>query len=115
MLFLGLRLAIDLLDAKLPQELERILNVDEMVPALAASVRRYLFTPQLTPSGLASYFRFQLKARRRLRDKINYLRFAISPTEEDLVQIKLPAALSFVYYLVRPVRMVVAGGPSHFH
>lgn len=115
MLALGLRLAVDLLEAKLPREVEQSLNSDAMVTALAASVRRYLFTSELTPSGLASYFRFQLKARRRLRDKFKYLRFAISPTEEDLVQIKLPGPLSFVYYLVRPVRMVVAGGPSHFH
>ncbi|MEP6920866.1 MAG: nucleotidyltransferase family protein [bacterium] len=115
MLSLGLYLAVDLLGAKLPPKIEQVLNSDEMVPALAASVKRFLFTPELTPSGMAGYFRFQLKARRRLRDKIKYLHFAISPTEQDLVQIKLPAPLNFVYYLVRPVRMVLVGGPSHFH
>ncbi|MEP6635329.1 MAG: nucleotidyltransferase family protein [Acidobacteriota bacterium] len=115
MLSLGLRLAVDLLGAKLPQEIEETLNNDEMVPALAAGVRRYLFTPEFTPSGVAGYFRFQLKARRRLRDKVKYVRFAFSPTEEDLVRIDLPASLSFIYYLVRPVRLVVAGSPSHFH
>lgn len=115
MLFLGLRLAVELLEARLPAEVEAALNADPVVAVLSAGVVRDLFTPELTPSGMAGYFFFQLKARRRLRDKFNYLRFAISPTEEDLVQVKLPAPLTFIYYLVRPVRMVVTGGPGHFH
>lgn len=115
MLLLGLRLAVDLLSAKLPAKIEQTLNSDPAVPALAAGIVRFLFTPELKPSGVAGYFRFQLKARRRLRDKLNYLRFALSPTDQDLVQIRLPAPLTFVYYLLRPVRMVVTGGPSHFH
>ncbi len=56
-----------------------------------------------------------MKARRRLRDKFKYLQFAFTPNEEDLVRLKLPPVLSFVYYLVRPVRLVLTGGPSHFH
>lgn len=115
MLFLGLHLAVDLLDARLPAEVEEVLKADPVVADLATGIVRYLFTPDLRPSGMTGYFLFQLKARRRLRDKFNYLRFAITPTEEDLVRLKLPAPLTFIYYLVRPVRMVVTGGPSHFH
>jgi len=88
---------------------------DGVVASLANGVERHLFTPELTPSGIRGYFLFQLRARRRLRDKFNYLRFVATPTEEDLVRMKLPAALTFVYYLMRPVRLVVTGGPSHFH
>ena len=115
MLFLGLRLAADLLDAPLPKHVESALNADGSVAALARDVVRDLFTPALTRTGISGYFRFQLRARRRVRDKLNYLRFTFMPNEEDLVRLKLPPALTFIYYLVRPVRLVVTGGPSHFH
>ena len=114
MLFLGARLAADLLEAPLPKDVEVALNADAAVGLLAERVVRDLFTPELTRTGMSGYFRFQLRARRRLRDKFNYLRFTITPNEEDLVRMKLPAALTFIYYLVRPVRLVVSGGPSHF-
>ena len=115
MLFLGLRLAVDLLGAPLPKHVEAALNADAAVGLLAQGVVRDLFTSELTRTGMSGYFRFQLRARRRLRDKFNYLRFTITPNEEDLVRMKLPAALTFIYYLVRPVRLVVTGGPGHFH
>ncbi|PYS94121.1 MAG: hypothetical protein DMF64_02135 [Acidobacteria bacterium] len=115
MLLLGLRLAADLLAVPLPPEAEQALAADPMIGALAAEVVRYLFTPELTPSGLTGYFRFQLKARRRLRDKVQYLCFVITPTENDLARLALPAPFTFVYYLLRPVRMLTTGGPDHFH
>lgn len=115
MLLVGLRLAADLIEARLPTEVEAAINADPVVTSLSGDVVRYLFTPELTPSGMSGYFLFQMKARRRLRDKFNYLRFTITPTEEDLVKINLPAPLTFIYYLMRPVRLVVTGGPSHFH
>ena len=114
MLLLGLRLAADLLAAPLPAEAAQALAADPVVGTLAAEVARYLFTPALTPSGLAGYFRFQLKSRRRLRDKVQYLRFVITPTEKDLARLNLPTPLTFVYYLLRPVRMLTTGGPEHF-
>jgi len=115
MLFLGLRLAADLLEASLPRQVHDAVNADTSVAALAQDVVRDLFTPALTRTGISGYFRFQLRARRRLRDKLNYLRFTFTPNEEDLVRLKLPPALNFIYYLMRPVRLVVTGGPSHFH
>ena len=115
MLLLGLQLAERLLEVSLPDEVKSALKADAKVGLLADDVVRDLFTPGLTPSGISGYFLFQIKARRRLRDKINYLRFTFTPNEEDLVRFKLPSSLSFLYYLVRPVRLVVTGGPSHFH
>lgn len=115
MLLLGLQLAERLLEVSLPAEVKSALKADAKVGLLADDVVRDLFTPGLTPSGISGYFLFQIKARRRLRDKINYLRFTFTPNEEDLVRFNLPSSLSFLYYLVRPVRLVVTGGPSHFH
>ncbi|HEX8070956.1 MAG TPA: nucleotidyltransferase family protein [Pyrinomonadaceae bacterium] len=115
MMLVGLRLAADLLGADLPADIERAASADPVVAALAARTVRDLFTPALTPSGVRGYFRYQLRARRRLRDKVNYLRYVVAPTEEDLGRVALPAPLTFVYYLLRPVRLLATGGPSHFH
>ena len=95
--------------------MRRELDADGAVAALATDVRRDLFAPALVPSGLRGYFRFQFRARRRLRDKFRYVRFVLTPTEEDLVLLTLPAPFSFVYYLLRPLRLALTGGPAHFH
>ena len=115
MLFLGLLLAANLLEAELPEAVQSELKADAKVGVLVEDVVRDLFNRDLIPSGISGYFLFQWKARRRLRDKLNYLRFTFTPNEEDLVRLKLPSSLSFLYYLVRPVRLVVTGGPSHLH
>jgi hypothetical protein len=115
MLLLGVRLATELLGARPPAEVVREVEANKAVNSLTASVISRLFTPELLPSGLSGYFRFQLQARRRLRDKLSYLGFTVTPTEEDMARLALPAPLSFVYYLLRPARMLATGGPRHFH
>jgi hypothetical protein len=80
---------------------------------LAGQIYSRLFAEGSEASGMSGYFMFQLKARRRLRDKFNYCRYVVSPTEEDLTMLSLPAPLSFVYYVLRPLRMLWTGGPSH--
>lgn len=113
MLLLGLYVAHDLLGAKLPAEVEAQVALDEEIERLAGQIYSRLFAEGSEASGMSGYFLFQLKARRRLRDKFNYCRYVVSPTEEDLTLLSLPASLSFVYYLLRPLRMLWTGGPSH--
>src|SRR5204863_6282428 len=57
MLLLGLSLAADLFGLELPTACRQALTQEPSVSALAAAVRRGLFTPELTPSGLGGYFR----------------------------------------------------------
>ena len=113
MLLLGLQVARDLLGAKLPVEVEAQCQSDPEIAPLAGQIYSRLFAEGNEASGMSGYFLFQLKARRRLRDKFNYCRYVVSPTEEDLTLLSLPASLSFVYYLLRPLRMLWTGGPSH--
>ncbi|MCA1555469.1 MAG: hypothetical protein LC747_02145, partial [Acidobacteria bacterium] len=63
--------------------------------------------------GMSGYFSFQLGARERLRDKLRYFRYTLSPTDEDVAQISLPRQLTFAYYLLRPLRLLRTGGPGH--
>lgn len=113
MLLLGLYVAHDLLDAKLPAHVAAQFEIDAEITLLAGQIYSRLFAEGSEASGMSGYFLFQLKARRRLRDKFNYCRYVVSPTEEDLTLLKLPAPLSFVYYVLRPLRMLWTGGPSH--
>ena len=113
MLLLGLYVAHDLLGAKLPAHVTAQFELDAGITMLAGQIYSRLFAEGSEASGMSGYFLFQLKARRRLRDKFNYCRYVVSPTEEDLTMLSLPAPLSFVYYLLRPLRMLWTGGPSH--
>jgi hypothetical protein len=113
MLLLGLYVAHELLDAKLPAGVREQFETDQEIALLAGQIYSRLFAGGSEASGMSGYFIFQLKARRRLRDKFNYCRYVVSPTEEDLTLLSLPAPLSFVYYLLRPLRMIWTGGPSH--
>ena len=113
MLLLGLHVAHDLLGANLPEHVVERFESDAEIARLAGQIYSRLFAEGNEAGGMSGYFIFQFKARRRLRDKFNYCRYVISPTEEDLTLVKLPASLSFVYYLLRPLRMLRTGGPSH--
>ncbi|HKP72844.1 MAG TPA: nucleotidyltransferase family protein [Pyrinomonadaceae bacterium] len=112
MLLLGLFVAHDLLDAPVPARVKEMFEADAEIGLLARQVYAKLFEGERA-GGMSGYFLFQLKARPRLRDKFNYCRYAVSPTEEDLTLLSLPAPLSFIYYLLRPLRMLWTGGPSH--
>lgn len=113
MLLLGLYVAHDLLGAKLPAHVAAQFEIDSEIKMLAEQIYSRLFAEGNEANGMSGYFLFQLKARRRLRDKFNYCRYVVSPTEEDLTMLSLPAPLSFVYYVLRPLRMLWTGGPSH--
>ena len=114
MLLLGLALARDLLGARLPADLCERLAARRDVRALAASVNQLIFGGAGTAEGMSGYFSFQMRARERLREKMNYCRLALDPTDKDLASASLPRPLSFAYYLLRPLRLAVTGGPAQF-
>ena len=110
MLVLGLYLANDLLGATLPEHILRNVRADRPVRALAQQVRRQLFLEDRQHAGAfqlpASRVAFHLKVRERPRDKLRYaLRLALSPTVGDQAFLTLPASVSFLYCLLRPLRL----------
>jgi hypothetical protein len=114
MLFLGLRLASDLLGAPLPEEVRRRVESDAAAAKLAREVTARIFDGcEYVPVGLLGGVRFNLRARTRWREKIGYFRFIFAPTDGDLSHVRLPPRLSFVYYLLRPFRLLLKGGDGH--
>jgi hypothetical protein len=84
---------------------------DAAARELAGRVTRRLFDGDAaSPAGLFRSMNFNLRARGDWRDKARYLGFVFTPTDGDLGVLRLPAGLSFVYYLLRPFRLLLKGG-----
>jgi hypothetical protein len=113
MLDLALRLAHGLLGARLP---EAVLagKGDPAVSRLASEVAAGLFAGAWQePVGLVRSVRFNMRARRRLREKTAYLRHIFTPTDGDLAAVSLPSGASFLYYFLRPLRLALKGDDAH--
>jgi hypothetical protein len=113
MLYVGLHLARGLLGAHVPDDV-RPTDADSVVAGLTAEVTRGLFEEAgYEPASLVRSVKFNMRARRRLRDRAKYLRFILTPTDGDLTAVRLPSRMSFVYYLLRPVRLVLKRDAGH--
>jgi len=116
-LLLDLLLAEHLLGAGLPPLVVQQVQRDRVVRQLANEVQGRFFGAERVDSRWGPWrwdTLFYLRARERLRDKVAYLgpliprllRFAVTPTDRDQALVRLPARLGFLYYLVRPVRIL---------
>lgn len=106
-LFLGLLLARNLLGTALPENILQKILSDPTVELLANQVCERLFSPSNALSKDGTTTRFHLKARERLQDKVRYfLELAIMPTTSDWLLLPLAEFPAFLYYLLRPVRLV---------
>jgi hypothetical protein len=110
MLLLGVSLAAELVGAPVPWEVSGLAARDRGVTTLRASVLRGLFLPKNIEPSLLETSRFQLRALDARKAKVTYCWIrAAAPTVQDWQWIRLPDSLYFLYYLLRPVRLVVQG------
>ncbi len=120
-LSLGIFLANDLLDGPLPEEVWRKVRADPVVLGLGNQLRIDLFTKQAGKGEYRKRGSYYSKLREKSRDKIPvffhflFLDFlsairpllsAIRPNAKDREMVVLPGSLSFLYYLVRVIRLV---------
>jgi hypothetical protein len=112
MLYLGLFLARDLLGTVLPGEIWERVKADPVVASLASQVRERLFTGADVPLQSAEKHAFYIRMRERWRDRLSCLLYLVRerrilvPNAKDHAFLPLPASFSFLYYLLRPVRLV---------
>ena len=117
MLHLGLFLAHTLLEAPVPDHIAQRAGADPVVAALGARVRRWLFSRDgdVPLWGLQKAV-FTLQTREVWWDSVPYLfhllREMTSVSEKDRAVIRLPGALSFLYLLIRPLRLLWKYGQS---
>ena len=110
MLAIGLILAHDVLGASAPWAVLQSAQSDRTARLLATQVAtRFAFTDDRWLGPLEEPF-FHLRMRERLWDSVRYCFFMASPTVKDWTCLPLPGPLSFLYYLVRPVRLAVEHG-----
>lgn len=110
-LFLGLFLANDILGAPLPHEVEQEVRSDPLTAKLAGQVRWRLFEGplQLFKPWKKEHFFLQLIDRAWVRltySPRHWFQVLTTPTYEDRDTLRLPAALSPLYPVLRPVRLV---------
>jgi hypothetical protein len=108
MLLLGLTLARALAGAEFPEEVRRKVESDEAASRLASEASMRMFEgAEYVPAGFLRSVGFNLRVRSRASERLRYFRFILTPTDGDLAALALPARLSFVYYLLRPFRLLL--------
>jgi len=120
-LFLGLRLARDLLGIDLPRPVLSRIAADRAVESSAIHVCERLFREPgrldgiwerpFTIEGISlASVRFQFRVRDRFRDRLRYVfylaQLALTPTREDRELLLLPTPLASLAYLLRPIRLI---------
>jgi len=114
MLGLALLLAQRLLGSELPKEIQLIIQTDEQLPSLAAQLHESLFRERAESQDIAYWYDVHLRVRERVRDRLRlrihyyrrYLRLVVVPNERDQAMLELPSGFSFLYYLLRPFRLL---------
>ncbi|MCD4720402.1 MAG: nucleotidyltransferase family protein [Desulfobacula sp.] len=112
MLYLGLALARDLLDAELPEGMEQHINRAWFVKYLEKQVIKKMFFNQKPFSEKLSWRFSSLHffVRDTFLDAVKYsLRIFFQPTVREWVNYPMPSYLLFLYYLLRPYRLIKEG------
>jgi hypothetical protein len=105
-LLLGLLLTSDLLKVAIPEEVSQKIQADSLVKSLAAKMNRILFPEPNFSRKDFECFLLQTKIWGRLRDKVRYcLGRLMTPNAADWT-LPLPAFLFFLYYFIRPIRLL---------
>jgi hypothetical protein len=106
-LFLGLRLARDLIGVSPPPEMERLMESDRESGRLAAKVIERLVSDSISQPGLSADSLFILRLHRLWPDKIRSLaRMAITPSAADWLSFPSLRRFAWAYPLLRPLRLM---------
>jgi hypothetical protein len=106
MLYLGLRLAADLLQAPLPENVGALVQSDQRVGRLAGQIVRWLPAAGAAPPGIFARAKFRMRMRSGVFSGAAYLfRLSFSPTEEDWVEGAENKRHWFLDALGRPFRL----------
>ncbi|MGB7283784.1 MAG: nucleotidyltransferase family protein [Candidatus Acidiferrum sp.] len=107
MLYAGLRLALDLLDAPLPENVAASVLSDAAVGQLAKQIVRWLPSAGSAPPGLFGRAVFRMRMRGGILSGPAYLlRLSLSPTEDDWLEGAENKRHWFLDALGRPFRLV---------
>jgi hypothetical protein len=110
-LFIPLLLARNLVGASIPDDVLAGIKTDPKLEAVAQLVTQRLFFDQSFLARRCHDLLLAIRMRERTRDGFLYLlyqlRLMLTPNEMDHAVIVLPTALSFLYYIMRPIRLIM--------
>ncbi|MBI3589983.1 MAG: nucleotidyltransferase family protein [Candidatus Melainabacteria bacterium] len=107
MLLLGLYLANNFLQAKLPNNILKIINSDKDIKHLGELIKNRIFYGKVSASLFDNIGDFQIWIRDSLFQKLRYLFcFMFYPSLNDLMAVTFPKDLSVLYYFFRPIRLI---------
>jgi hypothetical protein len=106
-LFLGLYLAKNLLEVTLPGKVCQQIKSDTKIEMLAHKVYKQLYRENNGLLGILEKSLFHLRSIKTFWDRVLYCYFSmIPPRFGDFLFLKLPSSLFFLYYLLRPFRLL---------
>ncbi|MFO7315289.1 nucleotidyltransferase family protein [Rhodothermus marinus] len=111
-LAIGCTLAAELLGAPVPDVLQRGLSQRRAARRMAREVvTRWMFREDADVRAFWPMFWYHFRERERWRHRLGYLghhlKLALAPTEKDRAFCRLPKQLTFLYPVIRPVRVLV--------
>jgi hypothetical protein len=107
MFLLGPALAAQLLETRLPDSVGEAIARDGQIESIAAEINARLFDgTEQQPASLGTVFRYNYRIRSDWRSRMRYCRHMLAPTDSDLESVRLSRPLHFVYYLLRPLRLL---------
>lgn len=111
MLLLGLKLAATLLGASLPSNMAVAIERDTQVAEIARGISSDLVAdPSAQPGSRSRRQLFQLRLRERRLDRVGYCLAHLRPGVGDWAAVTLPWWLGFLYYFLRPIRLLARYG-----
>ncbi|HEY6045830.1 MAG TPA: nucleotidyltransferase family protein, partial [Pyrinomonadaceae bacterium] len=107
MFLLGPALAARLLGTRLPDSVAEAIARDRQIGAIAGEINARLFDgTEQQPHSLGTIFHYNYRIRSDWRSRMRYCRHMLAPTDSDLESVRLSKPLHFVYYLLRPLRLL---------
>ena len=107
MFLLGLYLSAKLPGVGFPELITNEFEKDSALEVLASGILKTLFErAEHVPASRREIFRYNWQIRKDWSARARYIRYALSPTDRDVDTLELPGALSFGYYVTRPIRML---------
>jgi hypothetical protein len=104
---LGPALAAQLLGTRLPDSVAAVIANDSQINSIADEIKERLFDgTEQQPHSLGTIFHYNYRIRSDWRSRLRYCRHMLDPTDSDLESVRLSKPLHFVYYLLRPLRLV---------
>jgi Uncharacterised nucleotidyltransferase len=107
MFLLGPALAAKLLGTRLPDSVAEAIANDRQIESIVEEIHARLFDGiEQQPHSLGTIFSYNYRIRSDWRSRMRYCRHMLAPTDSDLEAVRLSKPMHFVYYLLRPFRLL---------